>query len=45
MEEKKKPSAFSVLMKYAGGHKALTYLSLNPDLQVGHKRLKNDVFT
>ncbi len=27
MEEKKKPSAFSVLMKYAGGHKALTYLS------------------
>lgn len=29
MEEKeKKPSAFSVLMGYAGGHKALTYLSL-----------------
>ena len=27
MEEKKKPSAFSVLMEYAGGHKALTYLS------------------
>ncbi len=29
MEKKeKKPSAFSVLMGYAGGHKALTYLSL-----------------
>ena len=28
MKEQKKPSAFSVLMGYAGGHKALTYLSL-----------------
>ena len=28
MKEKKKPSAFSVLMGYAGGHKVLTYLSL-----------------
>ncbi|MBQ8135558.1 MAG: ABC transporter ATP-binding protein [Clostridia bacterium] len=27
-KKKKKPSAFSVLMGYAGGHKALTYLSL-----------------
>jgi len=28
MKEQKKPSAFSVLMGYAGGHKVLTYLSL-----------------
>ena len=28
MKEQKKPSAFSVLMDYAGGHKVLTYLSL-----------------
>ncbi len=28
MKEKKKPSAFSALMDYAGGHKALTYFSL-----------------
>ena len=28
MKKQKKPSAFSVLMDYAGGHKALTYLSL-----------------
>ena len=28
MKEKKKTSAFSVLMGYAGGHRALTYLSL-----------------
>ena len=28
MKEQKKPSAFSVLMGYAGGHRALTYLSL-----------------
>ena len=28
MEKQKKPSPFSVLMGYAGDHKALTYLSL-----------------
>lgn len=28
MKEQKNPSAFSVLMGYAGGHKRLTYLSL-----------------
>lgn len=28
MKEQKKPTAFSVLMGYAGGHKILTYLSL-----------------
>lgn len=28
MKEQKKPSAFSVLMGYAGGYKILTYLSL-----------------
>ena len=28
MQKEKKPSAFSVLMGYAGGHRALTYLSL-----------------
>ena len=27
MEKQKKPSAFSVLMDYAGDHKVLTYLS------------------